>query len=203
MRKSCTVVLVLPVVTLLLPAAAPAAAADNAARPPAIHRMTDAGTGAEIRVQQRDRLVSIEVEHPTVLIRKQLVDGKTVTTIRSGQEQVVLAFDRDAFTVTGASRRVEVSRAHPERMAQARTILASSPAAARAAALIGRLSFTTDSPLKHTLLTTRGMLLSSMGDETGSAALARTIRGLDPARSGARYARGAMLRFMRKRFSGS
>jgi hypothetical protein len=133
--------------------------------------------------------VALEIDHPTVHIRKELLDGRTVTTIRSGRDEIVVGLERSAFVVEGPRGRIEATPKHPERVQQVKAVIAASPAAARAAALIGQLSLAPESPVRHTLLATRAVLLSAAGDETGAGEIARSIRGLRDIRGAVGVAR--------------
>ena len=163
--------------------------ADVTTRSKPAYVTTDTATGAHIRVYRAEGLVSLEIDHPTVQIRKQLLNGETKTTMRVGREEVVIALARDAVTVTTPHGRAQAGRQHPERVRQVQALLASSPAAARAAALIGRLQLAADSPVHQTLLSTRALLLSSRGDDSGAREISRSIGRLELARSRAGHIR--------------
>jgi hypothetical protein len=160
------------------------AADGSSGRRPA-YATTDAATGAAVRVYRVGGLVSLEIDHPMVQIRKLIVDGGTTTTLRTATEEVAIALTRDAVTVTSPKGSVQAGRTHPERVRDVQALLAASPAAAAAAGLIGRLQLPADSPVSQTLSSTRALILSSKGDDAGARDIARTIGRIERARAGA------------------
>jgi hypothetical protein len=171
-------------VLLTIAGGAVLAADGSSGRGPA-YAATDAATGAAVRVYRVGGLVSLEIDHPMVHIRKLIVDGGTTTTMRTATEEVTIALTRDAVTVTSPRGRAQAGRMHPERVRDVQAILAASPAAAAAAALIGRVQLPADSPVSQTLLSTRALILSSKGDRTGARDIARNIGRIELARAGA------------------
>lgn len=167
-----------------------AAAGEKVNRKAAI-RTTDAATGAEIRAYRGDGTVAIEIDHPSVQIRKEVTGSTSKTMVRSGGEEIALTFEPNGVVVSGTRGRLQITPSNRGRMAQARAWLAASPAIARAAALIGRFTFTIESPLQQSLLVTRAVLLSVSGDKTGAEDLARAMRQLQARHSAARLVRAS------------
>jgi hypothetical protein len=172
------------VAALLAAAAGAGVSADSADRRRPAFAATDAATGAAIRVYRGEGAISIEIDHPTVQVRKQLANGETTTRMRAGDEELVVTLSRDAIKVSGPAGRVEGGPARPERARDALAMLAASPAATKAAALIGRMQLPAASPLRQTLLSTRALLLSSGGDDRGATDLSRAIAELERTRRG-------------------
>jgi hypothetical protein len=147
--------------------------------PVSLHRRVDPATGAEIRLYRPDRAgrdVRVEIQDPSVLIRKEFTNGTAVTTIVAGGERISLSVARTGLVVTTDSDRVTADRNQPGRVEAARSLVAKSAAVRRATALLGRLAEGPDSPLRHTALATRAMLLSASGDATGVRELSTWAR---------------------------
>ena len=139
----------------------------------------DAATGTTIRVYRHDGRIALDVDHPTIQIRKELTDGRSVTTLRTGAEQLVVSLTRDAIVVADASGTIRGDNAHLDEVRRARTRLADSPLVSRAARLLGSLRLPGETPLKQTLLSTRALLLDVLGTAPdGMTAVERTTRAL-------------------------
>jgi hypothetical protein len=144
-----------------------------------LKRTVDRATGAEIRLYRTDRSgpnVRIEIQDRSVLIRKELTGGTSVTTIAAGNDRISLAVSRAGLVVTSGKERVTADRSQPARVEAARSLVAKSSAVRRATMLLGRLAEGPDSPLRHTALATRAMLLSASGDGTGVRELSNWAR---------------------------
>jgi hypothetical protein len=125
---------------------------------------TDAATGAAIRVYRGDGRISLEVDHPSVQIRKQLFDGQSTTQLRSGGDAIAFTLTRESIGVSSPAGQIQGGRTNPERVPEARAMLAASPLVARAAALIGRMQLPGHTPLRQTLFSTRALLLAFAGE---------------------------------------
>ncbi|HYN08585.1 MAG TPA: hypothetical protein VES67_14480 [Vicinamibacterales bacterium] len=144
-----------------------------------LQRQVDALTGAEVRLYHGERPgkeVRVEIQDPSVLIRKEIVNGTSVTTIASGTERISLALSRHGFVVTSGDQRVDADREHPDRVEAARQIVARSNAVKRATTLLGKLAAGPVSALRHTARITRATLLSAAGDSTGKRELSTWAR---------------------------
>ena len=144
-----------------------------------LQRRTDPATGAELRLYQGQRPgrdARIEIQDPSVLIRKEVANGSLLTTIVAGSEQVSVAIGRDGLVVTRGSQRVSADRAHRDQLEVARKLVASSAAVARAKTLLAKLTSGSASPLRQTAMVTRVMLLTLSGDVAGAEALSRLAR---------------------------
>jgi hypothetical protein len=138
-----------------------------------VYRGIDDATGARVAVTLDPGVVSVTVEHPSVTIRKELRDGLTITRMKAGREELALTLSRSRFVVSGSRGRIDAGAAHPERVSAAQALIASSAAARLAETLIGRLTIAPGSPLRHSLLATRTLILTASG---------RADLGADPAR---------------------
>jgi hypothetical protein len=144
-----------------------------------LQRRTDPATGAELRLyggERPGRDARLEIQDPSVLIRKEFANGSAVTTIVAGKEQISLAVRPGAVVVTAGSQRISADRAHADRLGAASKLIAKSIAASRAKALLAKLAAGPDSPLRRSAIVTRVMLLSLSGDAAGAEELARLAR---------------------------
>lgn len=141
-----------------------------------MHQKTDPVTKAVVRVFKAPSGGAVEVQTSTLRLRKQMSASKVVTTVKDGREELVITFDQHSLTVSSPQGRVSASKGRQDAMARAKALIAQSPLAARAAALIGRLGFGADSPVMPMLLTTRAFLLAAVDDGTGQEELRAWVR---------------------------
>lgn len=141
-----------------------------------VQERLDPVTGAVVRVYKSAVGGSVEVQAATLTVRKQILPGKVVTTVKDGQDNLVIALDQRTLTVRTSHGRVTASRSQRADLARAKRLVAQSPVAARAAALIGRMGFGADTPVAPLLLTTRAVILAAMDDGTGNEDLSRWMR---------------------------
>lgn len=148
-----------------------AAARDARAEDPnelVIQRGTDPATGAELTLFRGDRgLTGLTVRTADVSVRREFVDGRGTTTIRSGSDTLSIEFDLHRLVVSNGLARVEATRDARDRMEAARALIGRSEAGRAAAALIGQLGIGQDSPVRLMLLSTRALLLSAVNDQSG------------------------------------
>ena len=138
-----------------------------------IQRGTDPATGAELTLFRGDHgLTGLTVRTADVSVRRELVDGRGITTIRAGADSLSIEFDLHRLVVSNGLTRIEATRGARDRMEDARALIARSHAARAGAALIGQLGIGPDSPVRLMLLSTRALLLSAANDTTGLAELA-------------------------------
>src|SRR4030095_8343200 len=63
-----------------------------------LQRGTDAATGAEVTVARGDAgLIAINVQAPDLRLRKELVAGRMVTSVRTPGDELTIEFDRRTF----------------------------------------------------------------------------------------------------------
>jgi hypothetical protein len=144
-----------------------------------LQRRTDPSTGAELRLYQGQRPgrdARIEIQDPSVLIRKEVANGSLLTTIVAGNDQVSVAIGRGGLVVTRGSQRVSVDRTQRDQLEAAQKLVANSPAVARAKTLLAKLTSGSASPLRQSAVVTRVMLLTLSGDVAGAEALSRLAR---------------------------
>jgi hypothetical protein len=144
-----------------------------------LQRRTDPSTGAEVRLYQGQRPgrdARIEIQDPSVLIRKELTNGTSLTTIVAGSERVSVAVGRGGLVVTRGSQRIRADRAHRDQLGAAQKLVANSAAVARAKTLLAKLTNGSESPLRQSAMVTRVMLLALSGDVAGAEELSRLGR---------------------------
>jgi len=144
-----------------------------------LQRNVDPATGAEVRLYQGQRAgkdVSVEIEDGSVLIRKEIADGTSLTTVVSGEERISVALGRGGLVVTSGAGRISADREHPEQLEAARGVVSRSAAVGRATTLLGKLASGPDSPLRHAVRVTRAMLLSAAGHKAGAQELSSWAR---------------------------
>ena len=141
-----------------------------------LQRRVDKSTGAEVRVYpvNRDGTVRIEIQDPSVLIRKDVTRSSSTTTVVSGQEQVSVALNRTGVSVTRGKERVDVHRGEAAQVEAARKLVAGSPTVKRATRLLARLGDVADPALRHTARSTRLILASAAGDVNDVRAAVKT-----------------------------
>lgn len=161
------------VATLVAGWSAPAGAQERL-----VQQQIDPGTGAVVRVYRGLEGGSVEVQADDLRIRKHIAGGKVVTTLSRGGDRLVIAYDRQTMSVSGPEGQVSAPRTQAAELHRAKSMVARSPLAQRAATLIGRMGFGADTPVAPVLLTTRAMLLAAADDQSGRTELARWVRQL-------------------------
>jgi hypothetical protein len=140
-------------------------------------------TGSVAKVYRTSHGPRIDLVATGLLVRKEVVEGRVKTTITSGRNSLVIEAGPQFMSVATAGQRVVATAADPAPLEKATRLVANSPLAARAAALIGKLGFGDRSPLQPLLLTTRAFLLAARNDASGARELSNWM---GKARSAAR-----------------
>jgi hypothetical protein len=142
-----------------------------------LQQAVDPKTGAEIRVfRAAPKDVTIEIKSAGLEIRKRVADGRSEVTLVGSPDQVSVVSTPGSVIVSRGATKIEVTRDHAERGLAARALLASSPTARAAADLLGRLGLAQESPVKHSLMLTRAILLSTWDDGSGFEELRQWTR---------------------------
>ena len=160
------VLMALAVMTVLGGFAGPASAQDRL-----VQESRDPMTGSVAKVYRTSHGPRIDLLATGLLIRKEVVEGRVKTTITSGRNSLVIEAGPQFMSVATAGRRVVATAADPAPLETATRLVADSPLAAKAAALIGKLGFGDRSPLQPLLLTTRAFLLAARNDASGAREL--------------------------------
>jgi hypothetical protein len=147
-----------------------------------LQQRIDPSTGAHVRVFSgaTARDLRVEIEDPSVLIRKEFTNLTSLTTIISGDERISFVVDRSGLTVTSGQERVEVRRGRQDLADDARVLVVESQAVRRATNLLARLADAPDPALRHTVRATRLMLVSAAGNTAGAREL---VKAAGPARA--------------------
>jgi hypothetical protein len=144
-----------------------------------VHRAKDTAAGAELRVFKAGaRELQIEVEDPTVLVRKSVRPSGIEVHLSAGSERIGLAMAPGSLSVSGPAGTTNVTNARPDEAAKAKAMLAQSAAVGRATALLKRVSVKKDSPVYQVLLSTRALLESATGQRAAALELAEWSHSL-------------------------
>ena len=142
-----------------------------------VQRVTDPGTGLEIRVEQsKPGDVAVEIGNQTVRIRRQLVAGHVVTIVTTPAETIRFNVQPAMLEVTAGRDHYVVTESHREVSDAVIRRLHDSSALGHAIELLGRVHLGQGSPLGHTLLLARVFLLSVGGYHTQAGEVAREAR---------------------------
>ncbi len=155
-----------------------------------IQQATDKETGAALRVYSTPMGPRLELQTPALLLQKQVMKDRVVTTIKGKGELLVVELAPASVSVV--SNRVRVVAAHSDAvlLERARVLVANSPVAARAAEIIGRIGFGTHSAIQPLLLTTRAFLLAARHDDRGAEEVNAYMRNLKASQPVVRVAYG-------------
>lgn len=151
----------------------PAAAQDRL-----IQEATDRGTGAALRVYSTASGPRLEMQTPTLLLQKQVMQDRVMTTLKGRGDTLVIDLGAASVSVLSNKQRVVASTDNRVQLERARQLIANSSLAARAADLIGRIGFGTHSAIQPLLLTTRAFLLAARNDDRGARELNTWMRNL-------------------------
>jgi len=140
--------------------------------PTPVYRHVDRGTGAEVRLYRptADR-AAVEVVATDLLIVKSLAPGRTETRIVGSGEDLTITLDRAGVAVTDSRLPLTADGSTTEGLRQARGRIQSSTAVRRAVRLLGQMDVRDTSPISHTLLVTRALLGSALGEPDADDAL--------------------------------
>ena len=133
---------------------------------------TDRATGAVVKVYRTVTGPRLDVVSPAITLSKYMGQGGViVTTLRDDQESLRIEVTESRMVVSGTRGKATAAAGDATAAARARDLVAKSPLTKRAAALIAKMGFGTDSTVQPLLLTTRAFLLAAMKDGSGMADL--------------------------------
>jgi hypothetical protein len=148
-------------------------------------RIIDPGTGLAVTMtSQAPGTMTFDVSDGRVAIRKDVRLGRSVTTIVAGRDRLAIAIDRMNVAVQTDIGEAIAAVRRPEEMGAVMRLLAASPAAASAAALLSRTRLARDTAAGQALLLTRALLQSAVGNGAGTLEVVDWTRSVKP--SGAR-----------------
>lgn len=168
-----SVVQIVSLAAVLVVMAGPAAAQDRL-----IQEERDVVTNATVRVFKTTRGPRIDVETPSLRLRKQLDGNKVITSLSGGGESLVIEFDNRTLTVAGRYGKASAARTDDGEFARVRQLAAKSTLTRRAAALIARMGYGPNSPIQPMLLTTRMFLLMLTDDPSGVREISDWVRDM-------------------------
>ena len=143
-----------------------------AAPPPANQRTIDPATGVAITMTtSAPGTASFEVTSGRLTIRKDVLLGRSITTITSGLDRVSFVIDSMGIVVTTRAGSVAASLHEPEAMSQVVEALAGSAPVSEAAALLSGLRLDLASTTGQALALTQALLESVPGDRRGTLAV--------------------------------
>jgi len=143
-----------------------------AAPPPATQRTIDPATGAAITMTPGvPGTASFEVASDRLTIRKDVLLGRSITTITSGLDRVSFVIDSQGIVVTTRTGSVAASLQEPEAISEVEEALAGSAAVWEAAALLSRLRLDPATTTGQALTLTQALLESVPGDRRGTRAI--------------------------------
>jgi hypothetical protein len=143
-----------------------------AAPPPTNQRTIDPATGLAMTMTTgAPGTASFEIASGRLTIRKDVLVGRSITTITSGPDRVSLVIDGTGIVVTTRAGSVTASVRQPEKMAEVVEALADSAPVSEAAALLSRLRLDPASTSGQALTLTQALLESVSGDRRGTLAV--------------------------------
>jgi hypothetical protein len=143
-----------------------------AAPPPTSQRTIDPATGlAMTMTTTAPGTASFEVGSGRLTVRKDVLLGRSITTITSGADRVSLVIDARGIVVTTRAGSVAASLSRPETMSQVVETLAESATVSEAAALLSGLHLDLASTTGQALALTQALLESVSGDGRGTLAV--------------------------------
>ena len=120
---------------------------------------------------------SFEIADGRLTVRKDVLLGRSITTITSGSDRVSLMIDRAGLVVTTEAGTVTASLTRPETLEPVAEMLAQSAPVSDAAALLSRLRLDPATTTGQALTLTRALVQSVLGDRRGTRAV---VLGLGP-----------------------
>jgi hypothetical protein len=136
---------------------------------PVVRHVTDRKTGLDIRVTQAGTELTVEVADKTIAIKKALNLGRSVTTLTSGREQLVIAVDGPALFVTDHGKTVNILDPSGDGREDILKAVETSPIVTKARALLARMDLDTTTVTGNSLRLTDVMLAALTGDSPSVA----------------------------------
>jgi hypothetical protein len=148
---------------------------------PRTEHIVDSGTGLIVTMKSSaPGTMSFELSDGRVTIRKDVRLGRSITTIVSGRNRLAIAIDRTGVAVESDTSEALAAVRRPEEMGAVMRVLAASPAAATAAALLDRTRLPQTTSAGQAFLLTRALLQSATGDRTGTIEIVDWTRSVKP-----------------------
>jgi hypothetical protein len=158
-----------------------AASPTNTMTTPRSQKAVDPATGlAIVMTTAAPGTALFELSDGRVTIRKDVRLGRSVTTIASGADQLVIAIDRTSVAVVGPAGEAVAAVRRPEEMGAVMRLVAASRAAKDAASLLGRMRLDEKTVAGQALILTKALLQSAAGNRAGTAELVSWTKGIQP-----------------------
>ncbi len=144
--------------------------------PPATHTI-DPASGLAVTTTTGERgTTSFEITTGRLTVRKDVLLGRSVTTITSGSDRVSFTIDHEGIVVSTRAGVTTAALRHPETMLQVVEALAEAPAVSDAAALLSRLRLDPATTTGQALALTKALLQSVAGDGRGTLEVVNRVR---------------------------
>jgi hypothetical protein len=145
--------------------------------PPTTRHAIDPATGLAITMTTGERgTASFEVTNGRLTVRKDVLRGRSITTITSGSDHVSFTIDHEGIVVSTGAGVATAPLRHPETMSQVVEALAEAPAVSDAAALLSRLRLDPGTTTGQALALTKALLQSVEGDRRGTLEVVNGVR---------------------------
>ena len=137
-----------------------------------LYEVADKSAGTEVRIYQpRPGQLAWVASDALVTVRKIASRDRTVTTMETTTDRAAVTIAASGVTVERGGRTVIARPGDLKQAGDARKLVERSEALRHGIALLGRVSVGSRSPIEHQLRTTRAILLSMIGNQTGMVAI--------------------------------
>jgi hypothetical protein len=148
------------------------AAAQNVDLGKPVYQFADERAGTQVRVYQpRPGQIAWVASDSLVTVRKIASRDRTVTTMETTTDRASVSIATSGVTVERGGRTVVARPGDLNQAGAARKLVERSDALRHGIALLGRVVAGPHLPIEHQLLTTRAILLSMIGNQTGMVAI--------------------------------
>jgi hypothetical protein len=148
-----------------------------AAGPPTTRQTIDPATGLAITMTAgAPGTASFEITTGRLTVRKDVLLGRSITTITSGSDRVSLTIDRGGIVVSTRAGVATGSLSHPETMATVVEVLAAAAPVSDAAGLLSRLRLDPETTTGQAMALTKALLQSVGGDRRSTLEVANWVR---------------------------
>ena len=137
-----------------------------------VHQITDDRAGTQVRIYQpRPGQMAWVAADALVTVQKVAFRDRTVTIMQTESDKASVTIAASGVTVERDGRKVTAKPGDLKQAGAARKLIERSDALRHGIALLGRVSISPRSPIEHQLKTTRAILLSMIGNQTGMVAI--------------------------------
>jgi hypothetical protein len=137
-----------------------------------VYQIADETAGAQVRIYEpRPGQIAWIASDAMVTVRKVASRDRTLTTMETSADKASVTIGVAGVTVERAGRSVIARPGDLKQAADARRLVERSDALRHGIALLGRVNLGPKSGIEHQLRTTRAILLSMIGNQTGMVAI--------------------------------